>query len=65
MMKFFIIYIVEEAYIFTKQHDGLSDELKTKHYAELNDLGIDTAAFKTIYQSNETCNKLDKRRPNK
>jgi hypothetical protein len=21
--------------------------------------------FRTIYQSNETCNKLDKRRPNK
>ena len=65
MVKFFSIYIVEEVYIFTKQHDGLSDELKAKLYAEVNDSGIDPAVFRTIYQSNETCHKLDKRRPNK
>ena len=61
-MKFFIIYIVEEVYIFTKQRNGLSDELKAHLYAEHNNLGIDSAAFRAIDQSDETCNELDKRR---
>jgi len=61
-MQFFIIYIVEGAYIFTKQRDGLSDGHMEELFAILNDLGIDTTYLNQINQSEDTCDEQDKRR---
>jgi hypothetical protein len=58
--QFFFIYIVEGAYIFTKERNGLSYSAMASLSATLNDLGINTKYLYRINQSDDTCDEHDR-----